>query len=540
MGNIKKYEKILDQYHLDALKEKYLKLYEASEGRNTAVAIMGEGSAVIQVLADLFDIPKLGKIFPGNFHIRFRQGDHKTYECMKDGREQELSLEEFLEKMQGAGGLEDAESVFEGILEAPMEILNRLNIEALTLPECIDSEALLYNDVCAVVLSATRMLSVKERSLIKNPLVMNKCYFLCDLENVHEEEREHVTALLEPYMSEGEQRYIIPYQGERESIFHAWSVAPRVMENRAAAIDRYFKPLMIDAVRARFAAAAREGERTGRMIAGLESAGNELPKYKNKTVRYISTNFIDGIKTNTTSEILSFYEKLNDDITAGVREERNIKGLQEELPNFIAGAWNGYVKNNLNVLVQTNVDRVTPAIEDYVDAKTELFLKESLTEEEFDDIAEVVSKVIREGEISGGKAGTAIGNIPLDQKESSTLRSVLPKCMMALGGIAVLSSCVLPGALLMAAGFKGNMEAAEESKNVLIEAGKKLNYEYLKEVQSGLEQLMRHIEVSTEVTVERCYSEVIDSLIRLIRSYQDRNRQIDKEMTRINADLEAL
>ncbi len=352
-----KYEEVLDKYGLDDLRKDYVQAFGRLDERPVSVGIFGEGQTVLKVLEDLFDIPELKEIlFPGDFRIQLQYGENKEYKQMERGNGKALSFSGFSQKMQGMGGLEEEDHIFEGEIILPDPVLNHLTILGATLSETLEDKVLLSNDICAVALSATHMLSIKERNFIKNPLNIAKCYFLCDIDMIHEEEREHIKSLVDPYLSDGEKCCMIPDNGASDAILDSWITASNIRENRIAAVDIYFKPIIYSAICGKLSSISCESTFVHQIAAHLESAKNEIPTYQEKTIRYVYTNYIDGVKTNTTSEILCFYEKLNDDIAEGIREERNIKELQEELPNYIAGAWTEFVERDLSAQIQVNVD----------------------------------------------------------------------------------------------------------------------------------------------------------------------------------------
>lgn len=535
-----KYIRILDKYNLTEMKNNYLTWMNHAETGSIAIGIFGEGQEVVKLLSELLNLPELNSIlFPGEFRIRIIYGAELCYYQKENREEQQLSFEEFSEKIQGSD-LDIESYVFEGIIAVPDSNIKDVIFTAATIADGFNDELLLQTDISVVALSATHLLSMKEREFIRNPLNTRKCFFLYDLEKVHEKEREQVKALLESYLSENEKYWILPSKEACSAFWMLRKEEADCYEKRVRKIDTYMKPFIEAEIRTALSAADDEESLMRQTMQHLSSAQDELSKYKQRTTRYIFSNYISGIKNNTSSEIFDFYERLNQDITEGVKEERDIKSLQNELPHFITGAWSEFVDNILNSHVQQNVEMVAPAIEEYVNSKVELFLKELLTEEEYQCVNDLVNNIVDSNPVSEGKADVIPGNAVMERKESAAIRRVLPKCLIVLGGIAVLGSSFIPGVLLLAAGLKGNSDAIEEMQEELITAGKKMNYQCLNEVQSNLEQLMERIKIETEITVENCYSEVLSSLVRLAQSYQEEINKMSEKSASIHADLETI
>lgn len=536
-----KYTSILDKYGLSDIKKDYVAQIDAAEGRPVSVGIFGEGSSIRQLLTEILQLSELNSVFfTRAFVIRIIYGEEKRYSQLVQGAEQILSFDEFTEKLRGDDLLSEEEDIFEGNIALPNAELKELSLFVATLSNGIDDMMLLNNDICAVALDATHLLSLEERRFLKNPLNTKKYYFLCDYEKVHKEDRNQVKSLLEAYIPDKRYWTLPLEESEYTKIQAEWKSLSDLYESRIAKIDTYTKPQIEQAIRKKLTAMEHESNLMQQLISHLDAAKSELPTYKDKTVRYVYMNYITGIKEDTTSEVLRFYEKMNEDITSGIQEEKDIKSLQEELPNYIAGEWAKFIDKNLNLQIQTSAEKVIPAIEEYIDSKTELYLKEVLTAEEYEYITIIVSELGQIDDKIAGGTDAISGNTSLDKTENMTLRKVLPKCLIALGGIVMLSSSFIPGALLLAAGWKGNSDVIEEIQQELIKEGKKLNHNYLKEVQTNLEQLMERIKAETEVTVEQCYSNVIDSLIQFIHSYQEQTRELNKKISSINYDLENL
>lgn len=540
MNSSNKFEEYFVKYGLTDLREAYFKHFQEIETRLPTIGIWGEGRAVLETVAELFDLAEMKDIlFPAEFYIGIQYGESKKYCVAEHGDNLEVPLEEFAERLQNSSDLTNEEYVFAANLFVPHDALKTLSVTARTIPEDVSDETLLAYDVCALALSATHMLSARERNLIKHPFNTARCYFLSELDKIQENEHEHVISLLRPYSVNGEKCYIIPLEETPEDIFARWRQIPNLEENRKKKLDASFKPLIALAIREKLSAIQSEGDKNGSIVAHLEAAKEKLPEYRDKTVRHVTINYIDNIKTDAASDILRFYEKMEKDITEGIREEKNVKGLQEELPHFISGAWGEFVENILTPHMRESLETVSPAIEEYVNEKAELFLKEVLTDEEFQSIRNVVYQSLGD-RAEDSSVGKPSANTELITKENAVIRGVLPKALMALGGVVLLSSSILPGALLIAAGYKGNCDVVEETQNELIAAGKQLNHNFLKETQSNLDDLMSRIKAEMEVSVEQCYSKVIDSLVQMIHSYHIREGSIDKEVALINADLVAL
>lgn len=540
MSNHSQYMQTMDKYGLNEIKSKYISLVDRAEAAPVSAGFFGEGPTVLKVLGNILRLPELSSIlFTGEFRLHISRADQQTFFQKNAQGNIPLSFSEFAEMLQGSDGLNDSDEMFEGGITVSGDLLDGLTLTAATLEKGVDPEALLYTDTSALCLSATHLLSMQERALIKRPEISNPHFFLSDHEKIREDERENVESIF--YSFAFGPAYLVPSDDcDAKALFDIWKQPDCLSQLRQSKIDAYIAPMISAEIRQRLDAVIGERDLMEKTVLHLQEAKEELPKYRDKTTRYIFVNYVDGIKTNTHSELLRFYEKMEWDIKEGIEEEPDVKALQDALPNYIAGSWSEFVENILEPKIQRNIRSLEPAIEEYVNEKAELFLKELLTPEELDLVDVVIRDAVKRGNISNSITDVISGSAPMDKAENVTLRRMLPKCLMALGGIAVLSHSILPGALFLAAGWKGNQKINEELQEQLITEGKKINNQYLKEVQSSIERLTERIKNETSDTVEKCYAGILDSLIRLTQDYQENTKEIHDRITSIRADLDAL
>lgn len=540
MGNHSQYMQAIDKYNMDELRSKYISFAEYAETAPVSVGLFGEGPTIMKVLANILQFPELNSILlTREFCLHISCANERAFYQKNAQGEVPLSFPEFVEMLQGNMGLDDWDEVFEGGITVCSSLLNGLTLTAATLEKGADPEVLLYTDISVICLSATRLLSMQERAFAKNPLISNPYFFLCDFEKIREDERDNVQSVFSSFTFGP--AYLVPSDDYNFSeLYDKWKYVDGLAQLRQSKIDAYISPMVSAEVQRILESVIGERDLMTRTIRHLHDAAEELSKYGDKTTRYISVNYIDAIITNTTSALLNFYEKMNREIMEGVKEEQDVQALQDALPHFIAGAWSEFVDNSLNPQVQENIHSLETAIETYIDEKAELFLKELLAPEEYGLIETVISDAMNLEYISGRTADNISGSASMDRNGNAALRKVLPKCLIALGGIAVLSSGFLPGALLIVAGWKGNREVNVEIQEELIAAGKKLNYQYLKEVQGNLEHLTERIRAETSAAVERCYAGMLDSLIQLTQSYQEKTEAVHDKIASIRADLEVL
>lgn len=535
-----KYQNLIEKYNLVDVEYKFNCLADSAENRQNSSLITGEAGTLLNTVAALLDLPELHTImFPGEYKLHFQYDDHTTYYIWEQNDAKEVSFDVFSEQIQETTGLDSTSPVIEGCIKTNNPILKNLAITAVSISGKFDDAMLLNTDSYIMALSATHFLSIKERNFIRTTDISQKVIIINDIEKVHESETEHVKKMILPYNDDSTLIFTQPLSTEdRDEIFKHLSNIPDMVKNRITRIEDFLKPDIIKALENIIDSEEKEAETKKNITIHINKAASNIADYQQKTIRYISTNYIDNIKNNTASAILNFYEQMNKDITGGVEEEKDIKSLQNELPNFIAGSWSECVSNVLNRRIQENIDEVTPAMDAYIDDKVDLFLKDILSAKEYERIKEAITKVINKKILS---TYTDPVSEPSEiNNDGVGFRKILPKCLMALGGVLMLSSSFLTGTLLLVAGFKGDKDVSKEIKEDLIVAGKKLNYQYLKEVQDDLDKLIERLNIEVSSAVELCYKAIADTLVEMIPEYETSISEIQNKIEDIKNDADAL
>lgn len=536
------YINLMEKYQLVDIKNEYDKLIDCAKTRQISDIMIGEPKTLLNLIADLFDISDLKSImFPIGFNIKFLYSENTAFGIYNSNSVETISFEDFSEKIQDCSSIEDTNNIFNGIIYSNNSVLQNITINAITIGNNLEQTLLLNSDLYIMALSATHLLSIRERNFIRNSNIKNKVFTLYHLDKIHNDEVENIKNLLAPYNDNNSLVFYAPLSKQNiDSIFNAICNINNLYITRIERICEFLKPQIKKQISDILTFNDVKLKSNTNIIADINKILSILNAHQDKTIRYISANYIDSIKQNTLSFLLNFYEQMNQNIKVGIEEEKNLKKLENEIPNFIASCWSDFVDNTLNNCLEDNMFKIIPSVNSYIDDKIDFLLKDITKEPEYKEIKQNIYNII---------IGKIINKQYLNQQQiteiSSTdnkieLRKVLPKCLMALGGVVMISSSFIPGALLLAAGFQGDREAYQEIRADLIKQGKNLNLKYLKEVQNSLDTIISKIDTELSNLIKLGYKQISDILSNTIPQYNKKMAQIETYISELKSDLDKL
>lgn len=536
------YINLMEKYQLIDIKNEYDKLIDFAKTRQISGIIIGEPKPLLNLIADLFDISDLKSImFPIGFNIKFLYSENTAFGIYNSNSVETISFEDFSEKIQDFSSIEDTNNTFNGIIYSNNSILQNITINAITISNNLEQTLLLNSDSYIMALSATHLLSIKERNFIRNSNIKNKVFTVYHLDKIHNDEVENIKNLLVPYNDNNSSVFYAPLSKQNiDSIFNAICNIDNLNINRTERICEFLKPKIKKQISDMLTSNDVKLKSNKNTIVNINQILSSLNEYQDKTVRYISTNYIDSIKQNTLSCLLNFYEQMNQNIKIGIDEEKNLKKLESEIPNFIASCWSDFVDNTLNNCLEDNIFKITPSINSYTDDKIDFLLKDIEKEPEYKKIKQAIFNIIIEKMVNKYSLNQHQVGTTSSKDNGIELRKVLPKCLMALGGVIMISSSFIPGALLLAAGFQGDREACQEIRADLIKQGKNLNLNYLKEVQNSLDMILSKIDTELSNIIKQCYKEISNILSNAIPIYNEKITQLEIYIAQLKSDLDKL
>lgn len=537
MGN--QYDGILPNYHVD----QYLQAYEAGgkaiHDPRIRVRILGESRTVQETVSELFYLPQYRwpNCLTAPLPLTLCIGPEKKYWLMKDGEQAACSEDEFFHCRTAEQSLEENAPKLHGGIVLTAGIPDGMEITALDVEdtEHLD-DILLDTDICVLAMSATRVLSLVERSILNHPMNTAKICLLKDLQRLPSEaDRQEVSSLVEAALNGAGTLYCLPLQEEAQLLFQGWMK----LEETAQAREERWKQKYLPQIQKGVEKAKKDAFQARKKVEKVETACQKFPNFKAQARRRIKAYCVDNIKTDADSKFLMFFEQMNRDIAEGIGEENDIKALQEQLPNFIAGEWNHFLEDDLKPGLHSEITKAVPQILSYIQESSEETLQQLLTPGEIENLRKIRNEngalVFRKGSADGIAVD---GCFP--GETGSALCNALPKCMMALGGIVFLSGGLLSGAILLSAGISSNGNVKEEAKTELISAGKQLNTQYFNRSKTCTEEFSSDAMETVDTLLDEVCEQTIVAMRQIKETYQQEVAQITAQIEKADAALDEL
>lgn len=537
MGN--QYDGILSNYHVDQYLQEYEAGHKAIRDSVRRVYILGESLTVQGTIAALFSLQQYRwpHCVTAPLPLSLCSGPEKKYWLMDNGVKSACSEEEFFHCRTVEQSMDvNAPNIHGGII-LTAGIPAGMEVTALGIDETDHLDEILVDaDICVLTMSATRVLTLLDKKILKHPMNTTKICLLKDLDGLSSEsDRQEVLSVVESALNGEGALYCLPLQEDTELLLQSWMNLTGVPEARVERLKlKYLAP-----VKEALENAQKDADQARKKAEQVANARQKFPSFKDRAYRRIKTYCVDNIKTDADSKFLMFYEQLNQDIAEGIREESDVKALQEQLFNFIAGEWDHFLEDDAKPSLNAEINQEVPRILAFIQDSSEGMLRELLEESEIAHLhricstnAAFISPKGTAGEFSAD--GIFAGNT------GDALRSALPKCMIALGGITLLSGGLLTGAVLLAAGISGSSTAKEEAKAELVSAGRQWNGQFFRQSQACTEAFSSDVMAEVEDLLDEVCEQTVDAMRQIEEAYQKENVQITAQIASACAALDAL
>lgn len=528
---------------------------KAMENAPFTVGLVGNHFKIIPVLAELTGITELDGISARrSFFMEIVEGEETA--CFHlDGQEDgKMTFQEIKNVLEEFDSLDSEEKLPVFHVRLTVAGWKIKNVRLLAIGAETDfrdiqwQEVTFLMDECCMVLSASRLLAMEERSLIRKGEVPVNIYILTDMQQILEEEGQNdVLRQLISFIGGNGENVVRADKRERmQDLCAIWesesrdvdTVAKRRLETLEKAVCRQLE-CNLESIKSLYQS---DGKKIQDMTNHLAKAYGELPSYKERTTRHIRMYYLEEMKSELESELIRFHTKLRQDLKTGIEEESDIKQLQNALAGYIVGEWESFLGETLKTHLEDTALRVDTEIESYISQNVETLLRQYLSREEYSDLKSLIAGKFEKNGISPQNGSMEMdGNgVLFDSSGKNSFSGLLPKCVMAAGSVAILCSAFLPGALMVFMGYQMNSGAKEAAKEKLLQEGREMSDQCLKEVQKKMQEAFADMEKDVAKLVEDCYDTVMNRLVSILEGFKKDDAGMQEKVAQIEAEIQGM
>lgn len=528
---------------------------KAMENAPFTVGLVGNNFKIIPLLAMLTGVAELDGILASrSFFVEVTEGEETA--CFQpDGQEGgKMTFQEMKDVLEESGSLDSEEELPVFHVRLTVADWKIKGVRLLAIGSAADfrdirwQEVTFFMDECCMALSASRLLSMEERSFIRKGEVPINTYILTDMQQIPEEEGQNdVLRQLISYVGGNGENVVRADDRERmwdlcriweSASLDADTVANRRLEILEESVCRRLE-YNLESIKSLY---QNDGKKIQAMINHLSKAYGELPSYKERTTRHIRMYYLEEIKSELESELIRFNTKLRQDLKTGIDEENDIKQLQSALAGYIVGEWEGFLSETLKVRLEDTALHIDTEIENYISQNVETLLRQFLSGEEYSDLKSLIARQFEENGIFPQDGSMEMdGNGALfDKGGNNSFLGLLPKCVMAAGGVALLCSAFLPGALMVFMGYQMNSGAKDVAKEKLLQEGREMSDQCLKEVQKKMQEAFADMEKNVAKLTADCYDTVMNRLVSILEGFKKEDEGMQKKIAQIETEIQGL
>lgn len=549
------YMAVAERYEMQDVIELAERQRKAMENAPFTVGIIGNNFKVIPLITALMGITELEGISARrSFVLEIVEGKETSCSALDRRGNREMTFQEMREIMEESGSLDSEEALPAFCVRLTVADWKMKGVRLLAVGSADEFRDIQWQEVtalmdeCCMVLSAARLLSMEERGLIRKGEVQVNTYLLADMQLVLEEEgRNDVVRQLISFIGGKGENVVRDDDGERMTeLCRVWENesmdADMLAQKRQEKLEKTVCSRLKSNLESIKSLCRDNKKEIQGMINHLEKAYDQLPSYKERTTRHIRMYYLEEIKSELESELTRFHAQLRQDLKTGIDEENDIKQLQGALAGYILGEWEEFLGVTLKKRLEDTALRIDTEIENYIGQNVETLLQQYLGEAEYNDLKSFMAGHFEDNGIfpQDGSMEMNGNTVLFDNGSSRSVSGLLPKCVMAAGGVAILCSAFLPGALMVFVGYEMNSGAKEAAKGKLLQEGREMSDRCFKEVQKKMQEAFANMEQDVSELVDDCYDTVMNRLISILEGFKDDDSGIQKKMAQIEAELQEL
>lgn len=404
------------------------------------------------------------------------------------------------------------------------------------------SEVLKEADYIFFSLSATALLSMNERKILRTHLLANMenglGILLTNNNMILTEDRELIDASVAKVLGAYEVPvFKFPDEDEEKFAQYVKLLSERRGTLREMNFNRNKKITLgelLHDVDVQLDVLSADNARADDVIELLNEKLQKLPERKETAFRRARMKYTSKLKIELSEEASLFHRQFDETLEKEIEANDDVEELQRILPDYISAQWENEVAD-MDARVKEFTENVTASLKEYINDDITSYIKEDISEDFAEYVFGLTKMYLREKPIGADTAMHTKG-FDFEAKKDNTK---LKKYGAVASGVAlVLMSHPFVGIAVAVFGSKKIAEESEKrfvttSKQALVGASKKLCIDFHTEADLWIDRITENLEAYLEECIGECYQSVIDFMIDAVKEKQRDFKDYDDEIERL-------
>lgn len=434
-------------------------------------------------------------------------------------------------------------------IHLPCESLKNVNLRLLSSGKDyadVDWEqVLIESDYCYFTLTATALLSMCERKVLRNHLLQEMPEQLGILTiNDHlilSADRGDIDASLDRFFK-GQVPVFSTTQEDFSLLAEMEKLASNLADYRKSRGERSLRLCLKKAIHQlnlQVQVLSEDSEALEDALAILEEKARALPSHMKTASRRARMQYTSQMKMDITEQASNFYQALKEQLRKDLENRKDIAELQNVLPGYISSQWENEI-TQLQMYLEQQVALMQGGLQDYIEGDIRSYIESGVDMAMADYIFCLTNMYGNKSIVSQTPDFTFEGETNVFKSLLSSGQTTL---MTAAVGILILSHPLLGAGAALIGLNKQKQKLLAENRQGLLEAADKMSKELFDQVVVNLDNTVTSLEGNLNATVETCYQKIMDTMVQALTSRKhDQNSYADKleQLNAIKTEMAAL
>ena len=260
----------------------------------------------------------------------------------------------------------------------------------------------------------------------------------------------------------------------------------------------------------------------------------KLPDRKESAFRRARMKYTSKLRIELSESVSFFHKEFNESLEREMSSNDDVQELESIIPSYIGKQW----ENEANLLrdrVQSYSESISIELKDYINDDITSYIADGVSED-FANYVFGLTKTYMKKQPNGIEPVMQVKNFDFQMTAD---KSKWKKYGVVASGVAlVMMSHPIVGIAVAVFGSKKIEKDSEKkfvatNKQALLDASYKMCIDYHNELDTWIEQIIKHIEKHLEECIAECYQSVINLMLEALQSKQQDSSNYEEELNRL-------